>query len=300
MTLLTKKIAGISGLALIAGLAFSAYVLIGQTDSLKAEEENPIAATVNGTDIYVSEVQNLYDNLPAQYQQIPFDAIYSELLDQVIRQDLIMSEADAVNMDENPEVIEQMAFVHDQVVMDVFIREHVESLLTDDVLRQAYDDFLAANPSNGDEVHARHILVETEEEAIDLIAQLDDGADFAELAKEHSTGPSGESGGDLGFFTADVMVPEFSEAAFELEVGSYTAVPVKTDFGYHVILVEDRRSQEPPAFEDVKDDLREQMMPLKAEEYLSSLTEEADITRYNSDGTEITETPEDTNNQTDE
>ena len=116
-----------------------------------------------------------------------------------------------------------------------------------------------AQAESREEIKARHILVEAEDTAKAIIEELKGGADFVELAKEKSTGPSGPNGGDLGWFTADVMVPEFSQAAMELKPGEITLAPVKTQFGYHVILVEDRRQQTPPSFEEMKDQLTQDM-----------------------------------------
>jgi peptidyl-prolyl cis-trans isomerase C len=121
------------------------------------------------------------------------------------------------------------------------------------------------------EFKARHILVESQGEANDLIAQLDDGADFAELAKEKSTGPSGPSGGDLGWFPPDRMVPSFSAAVQGLDNGAYTKEPVQTQFGWHVILREDSRESVPPPFESVRDALKQQVEGQKLQEYIESL-----------------------------
>ena len=130
--------------------------------------------------------------------------------------------------------------------------------MTDEGLQATYQDYLAANPP-AEELHARHILVETEEAAREVIALLDGGADFIGLAKERSTGPSGPKGGDLGYFTADQMVPEFSQAAAALEPGLHTAEPTQTQFGWHVIKLDDRRTAAPAAFEEVEPQLRQQL-----------------------------------------
>jgi peptidyl-prolyl cis-trans isomerase C len=123
-------------------------------------------------------------------------------------------------------------------------------------IKARYDKEVAATPPE-EEISARHILVETEEEAKALITELDAGKDFAELAKEKSTGPSAGQGGDLGFFTKGRMVPEFEAAAFEITPGEYGKEPVKTQFGWHVIKVEERRETAPPAFEEVADQVRQ-------------------------------------------
>lgn len=140
---------------------------------------------------------------------------------------------------------------------------------TEEELKALYAEQLGN--SSPMEFKARHILVESQGEANDLIAQLDDGADFAELAKEKSTGPSGPSGGDLGWFPPDRMVPTFSEAVQGLDDGAYTKEPVQTQFGWHVILREDSRESVPPPYESVRDALKQQVEGQKLQEYIESL-----------------------------
>ena len=140
---------------------------------------------------------------------------------------------------------------------------------TDEELRALYDEQLEGSPAK--EFKARHILVETQGEAIDVIAQLEGGADFAELAKEKSTGPSGPSGGDLGWFPPDRMVAEFSAAVQELNDGEYSKVPVQTQFGWHVILREESRDSVPPPFESVRDVLKQQVEGQKLQDFIASL-----------------------------
>lgn len=140
---------------------------------------------------------------------------------------------------------------------------------TDEEMRALYDEQNGSSP--GKEYKARHILVETQGEAVDIIAQLDDGADFAELAKEKSTGPSGPSGGDLGWFPPDRMVAEFSQAVQEMGDGEHSKEPVQTQFGWHVILREESRDAVPPPFESVRDALKQQVEARKLQEYIDSL-----------------------------
>ena len=140
---------------------------------------------------------------------------------------------------------------------------------TEDELRALYDEQVKLAPPL--EFKASHILVETQGKAVDLIAQLEGGADFAELAKENSTGPSGPSGGDLGWFPPDRMVAEFSEAVQALADGAYTQVPVQTQFGWHVILREDSRESTPPPFDSIRDVLKQNVEGQKLQEFLSNL-----------------------------
>ena len=129
----------------------------------------------------------------------------------------------------------------------------------------------------GTEYKASHILVKTEEEASALITELAEGADFAELAKEHSTGPTGPKGGDLGWFDADQMVPAFSEAVKGMEKGAYSKEPVNTQFGWHVILLQDTREAEPPTFEEVKPQLATQLQQQAVARYVAELRQNAKV-----------------------
>ncbi len=148
--------------------------------------------------------------------------------------------------------------------------------VTDEALKDQYEAFLEANPPQP-EVSARHILLKEEAEAKAAIVALDGGADFAELARERSTGPSGPNGGDLGFFTKEQMVPEFAEVAFAMEPGSHSEEPVQTQFGWHVIKVEARRDSQPPAFEEMADQLRDEASRAAVTEVLSGLREAAAV-----------------------
>ncbi len=144
----------------------------------------------------------------------------------------------------------------EQAISEVYLEREIEARITDAMVQDAYQAHLTANPS-AEEHHARHILLETEEAAREIIALLDGGADFVELAKERSTGPSGPKGGDLGYFAAEQMVPEFSQATAALEPGQYSAEPTETQFGWHVIKVEDRRIGETVPLEAIESQLRE-------------------------------------------
>ncbi len=161
------------------------------------------------------------------------------------------------------------------------------------MLKAKYDELIKqAKPV--EEVHARHILVKTEAEAKDIIKQLDKGADFEKLAKEKSTDPgSGESGGDLGYFTKDKMVPEFADVAFKLDKGKYTETPVHTQYGWHVIQVLDKRDQPLPPFDNpqVKSQLTQLVLQDQERKVVDDLRGAAKIERFNPDGTPMVEQP---------
>ena len=163
----------------------------------------------------------------------------------------------------------RMAFLKDRTLHNDYFKTQVVDGMTDADVRARYDQEVAATPPEK-EVKARHILVDSEEQAKAVIGELDEGKDFIELAKEKSTGPSGPQGGDLGYFGRGRMVPEFEEAAFALEPGTYTKEPVKSQFGWHIIKVDDVRDVAPPPFEQVADQIRRVLLQ---ERYLALVTE---------------------------
>ena len=145
----------------------------------------------------------------------------------------------------------------------------------------------AAEQTGREEAHALHILLDTEDQAKAVIAELDKGGDFAALAKQHSTDPGGAEGGDLGWFSAEQMVPEFSQAAFALAPGTYSKEPVKSQFGWHVILLADKRTSEAPPFEQLRDQLASEMTRELINEKLKALRSGVEVERFGPDGTPI-------------
>ena len=158
-------------------------------------------------------------------------------------------------MQDTPDFKTRMAYLQDRELHNAYFKKHVVDVVTDAEVKARYDKEVAALPKQ-EEVHARHILVKTEDEAKEVIKELDAGKDFAEVAKEKSTDPNKSDGGDLGYFQRGRMVKEFDDAAFATPVGTYSKTPVKTDFGFHVIKVEDKRDAPPPPFDQVKDQVK--------------------------------------------
>src|ERR1700733_6449517 len=170
-----------------------------------------------------------------------------------------------------------MAFEHNKVLMEALLKRTGESALTDDAMHKVYDDAVK-QMANEQEVHARHILVATEDEAKAILAQLKAGADFATLAKEKSKDPGAAQGGDLGYFTKDQMVPEFAEVAFKLDKGQISD-PVKTEFGWHIIQVQDKRKREVPSFEQVKPQLETYVVRKAQADFVTKMRDSAKIER---------------------
>lgn len=249
----------------------------------EAASDDVVVAIVNGQMVYRSQLMNSYDQLPVQAQQMGMEVVYPMLLERVIDEKLLAVAANKEVSASDPEVVKQVAELRSRVMMQVYFTRILEKKLTDERLQESYRQYLAANPSQ-EEVRARHILVESQEEAIEILAEIQSGKDFAEAAKEHSTGPSGPNGGDLGYFTAGAMVQPFSEAAFAMESGAVSPQPVQTDFGWHLIKVEDRRNQPQPAFEEMREQLAQEMSQAAASEILGELRIDAVIEKFDFEG----------------
>ena len=257
----------------------------GKPASGQAQDQakDPVVATVNGTAIHRSDVEQAREQLPSQYQSFPFEVVFPALVERLIDGKLLVAEGRKDGLASDTEVKERLARLEDQVIQSVYLSRAVKARLTDDVLKKRYEEFLKANPSEP-EVHARHILVKTEDEAKEVIKALKGGADFVELAKTKSTGPSAAQGGDLGYIKRGDVVPEFAEAAFALKPGQFSESPVKTQFGWHVIKVEEARNSQPPSFEEAKDQLAQEASRDMVTEIVNGLREHAKVVRFNADG----------------
>ncbi len=252
-------------------------LLLGAVPAAMAQEpeSDPVVATVNGKEILRSEVLASAASLPPQ-MRAQAEQLLPVLLERLVDIHLITEAASAEGLETDEEVVERAAEMKKEVMRQVYLERLVDSEVTDEKLQEQYDAFIEANPPE-QQVKARHILVEDEAAAKEIIEELDGGADFAELAGERSIGPSGPRGGDLGYFTTGTMVPAFSEAAFALEPGSYTAEPVQTQFGWHVILVEDKRDSPVPSLDEMREQLTEELTRSIFQEKLAELRDGADI-----------------------
>jgi peptidyl-prolyl cis-trans isomerase C len=249
-----------------------------------AAADDPVVARVNGSDLRRSEVVDMMRSLPPQLQQQPPEKLYPMVLDQMVATVLVSQAGRKMKLQDDPAVKKRLAMVQDQLIADAYVQRLVAKSITDDKLHARYDKFVKEAPAK-EEVKARHILVASEDEAKAVITELKGGADFAKLAGEKTTDPAGKaSGGDLGYFTRDEMVPEFAEAAFKLKNGEYTETPVKSQFGWHVIKVEDRRTAKPPTFEQMKPRLTNEVSRQIVGDKIKEMRVAAKIEVYNFDG----------------
>lgn len=212
-----------------------------------------IVATVDGKDIRLGDVRTFAQSVP-QLAELPFEMIYPQLLDSMINSRVMMMGAEKSGVEKDPEVARAVKLAREQVLSQAYLAQQLEAEMTPEKLQEIYMNEMK-NFERQEEIRARHILFATKKEADDAIIQLKAGVDFAVLANEKSLDKENK-GGSLGYFTKNMMIPEFGNAVFMLKKGQLSE-PIKTPFGWHVVLVEDRRLAAPPAFEAVQDQLKQ-------------------------------------------
>lgn len=259
------------------GLAFSGIVGFG---SLLLGAHDAVAeplATINGIEINQADLDAAAEELDAAFGQLPEDEKQTQILDFLVNMILISEEAAKGDITETEEFKARMEFLRRRVLMQTLLDSEGAKGVTDEAAKTFYDEAVArAEPQV--EVGARHILVETEEKAKEVLEEINGGKDFAEAAIEHSTGPSGPNGGDLGTFTRGRMVPEFETVAFDLEPGEVSD-PVQTQFGWHLIKVESREEMAPPPFEEVRGQIDNALRERAQAALLDRLLSDATIER---------------------
>ncbi|WP_372992591.1 peptidylprolyl isomerase [Sulfitobacter sp.] len=269
-------------------LTFLAPFMVAASLSLPAmaQEEvkaDTVVATVNGTEITVGHMIIARATLPEQYQQLPPEVLFKGILDQLVQQT-------ALEQSFEGDVPARVALSLENERRQLIAGEVIEKAMAADIsaqdLASAYEEeYGSAEPT--EEYNASHILVETEEDALAVKAEVDGGADFAETAKVKSTGPSGPGGGSLGWFGPGMMVPAFETAVQGLEVGA-VSMPVETQFGWHIIKLDDKRNKDAPAMESVKEELELQIRQVKAQEMITDMTDAADVDRSAADAIDPT------------
>lgn len=261
-----------SYLKFAAGVATAVALTLSPITSY-AQDGDALIAKIDGIEIKQSDF-DLFQTLDQSFEQLQGEQKRLAVLSAIIDVKSLAKKAEAENFADGEDFKKRMQLLKERTLHNTYFQEKVISSVTDEDAKARFDKELAAATPEV-EVSARHILVKTLEEANAIIAQLDEGADFVELAKEKSTGPSGPNGGDLGFFGAGQMVPAFEAAAFDLEAGAYTKEAVETQFGFHIIKSEEKRDRPFPKFEEVKDNMRQVLL---RERYLELVnTARADV-----------------------
>jgi peptidyl-prolyl cis-trans isomerase C len=271
--------------ATIAALLFVLPAASGCSKNSSSEApasstSDPVIARVNGVDIKQSDLALAEEDVGADMQAASPEAKREHLISYLADIIMVTQAADKKNLADSPDFKRRLAFLRSKLLMGYELQQEAKTALTDEALKQTYDEAVKSM-SGQEEVHARHILVEGEDEAKAILEQLKGGADFAKLAKEKSKDPGAAEGGDLGYFTKDQMVPEFADVAFKMYPGQLSN-PVKTQFGWHVIKVEDKRIKQPPEFEKVKDQIEAYLSRKAQSDFITKLRQSAKIERFDS------------------
>lgn len=267
-------------LTFLAPLAFlAAFSLPAAAQDATPADPSTVVATVGDTEITVGHMIVAWASLPEQYQGLPDDVLFQGILDQLVQQTALQQQFSG---DLPSRISLQLENEQRSLVAGEAINGIMESPLAEaDVLAAYAEEY--SNSEQSTEFNASHILVETEEEALAIVEELKEGADFATVAREKSTGPSGPNGGQLGWFGEGAMVPEFEAAVVAMEPGAVSA-PVKTQFGWHVITLNETRVQEAPKLEDVRAELEMQIRQIRTQAKIEEVTAAAQVDRSGAEG----------------
>jgi len=257
--------------------AFALVALLSAPVGVSRAQDDPVVARVNGIDIRQSDLAFAEEEIGNNIPNIPPEQKRDYLINYLVDVILLSQTAEQQKLADRPEVKHRLAFDRNRLLMESLLQDVGRSALSDQAEHQVYDEAIK-QVKNEEEVHARHILVPTEDEAKAILAQLKGGADFATLAKEKSKDPGAADGGDLGYFTKEQMVPEFAEVAFKLDKGQLSD-PVKTQFGWHIIKVEDKRIKPTPTFDQVKSQIENYVAHRAQAQMVEKLRSAANIER---------------------
>lgn len=241
----------------------------------KKADADMVVATVNGLKITLSDMQDVKQMTNPQIAALPMNAVFEPLLDNLINTQVVAQAAKEAKIQDSAEYKKMMKSLENQILMQLYLKQQAQKMQTKAKLTEMYEQYKRNNPPQ-EEMSAAHILLKTEKEARDVIKQLEKGADFADLANKLSEN-KGLEGGDLGYFTRELMVPEFSEAAFRMKEGEISKTPVKTQFGWHVIKAGPRRLTEVPSFEEMEKELTQMQATEAVEEIVTGLRKKAKI-----------------------
>ena len=278
-----KRILGftVTAVAVIV-VAVASYVSF-KVYNANAANNKGIAAKVNGEVIYINDLKQSYADHPQIKDRVPFEEFYAKTLDVFVNSKLVYQAAQAARIEETPEYQRQLVTAKEDLARKLFLEKAVEDRVSDEAVKKLYDDYTSKFESQK-EIKAKHILVESEDKAKEVIDKLNKGGDFVKLAQEYSRDQV-----DLGYFTKDMMVPEFSEVAFNMKQGEYSKEPVKTEFGYHVILVEDVRASKPLELKEIEPQLKNMVTQQVIGEIFEDLRGKANVERYTLEGEVISE-----------
>ena len=279
-----RRLPKLSILAL--GLALAAPAAFAQTQTAPA---NPLIATVNNMQVHLNDLRAAAQSIPPQMQQLPPEQLMPLLLNQVVDRKALLIAAQKAGLEKDPTVAASMAAAADEQLENAYMQKRIGTQISDTAIQADYDRNYANKPGP-EQVEARQILVPTQAQAEDIIKQLNQGADFAKLAEKYSVDPGAKTGGELGWFTKDQMIPVFADAAFALKPNEYTKTPVHSQFGWHVILCQGKRTAPTPSFADVQDQIRQALANQAVQKVLDQVRSQVKITIYNADGKPMPQT----------
>lgn len=245
--------------------------------------DDPVVAVVDGQKFTYSQVMEAKASLPKQYQAAPDDKIFPVLLNQTVDTYLINKAALSSGEAEKPEVKKSIEKAREEIIAQAYLLGKVKDTISDAAVQAKYDEVIKNFPEEK-EVHLRHILVDSKETAMSVIKALKNGGDFKKLATAKSKDATAKEGGDLGFFRKSELPKELADAAFALTPGSYSQEPVKTDFGWHVLKVEELRDAKPPKFEEVKAELKSLMTQEAIVGIIKELRSKAQVELFDKEG----------------
>jgi peptidyl-prolyl cis-trans isomerase C len=256
--------------------------MIAPQKTLAQDTPSLTVLTIDGKEFSLNLVGSIINQLPDETRQQPLGSYYGNIIDDIIDTRLIAEAARKSGLADNPLLKEIVERAMDRVLAEAWLNDEINRRITDEMIEKSYND-LVADTESRTEIRARHILLNTEDEALAVVRRLDSGEDFSELAKELSTGPSSTDGGELGYFRRGAMVPSFEVASFNLNKGDYTKTPIQTQFGWHVIKLEDRRIADAPSLDQVQDQLRSTISVKIAGTIITELRNNASITTLSFD-----------------
>jgi len=265
----------------LVSIAVAALILVAGWQSAWAEDDSPVAATVNGETVTRTEILLALELLPAQFRSLPPEQLFPLIRNQLIDIKLLSAKGAEAGLREDPRITARVDFYAMRLAHDYYARDIVGKYLDEELLQEGYRKFLDNFPRT-EELNISHILVATEEEAQEVVAELKSGADFYATARRYSVGPSAPQGGALGFLRREQVVPEFAEVAFALEDGEISE-PVKTQFSWHVITASERRIPEPPEFSQVEQKLRAEIADRLVSDAAKQERQDAEIELFEMD-----------------
>ena len=270
----------------IAAAGFASFKVYA--DKANADKNVGVAARINGEVVTIDEIKKGYDDNPQIAEQVACDQFYPKAVDIYVNGKLLYQAAAKANVQETPEYKAQLKTAEEDLARKVYLENTVAQKVTEAAVKDFYENEYVKNYQSKKEAKAKHILVENEATAKEVIKKLNSGAKFDDIAKKYTK----DSAVELGYFSEDIMVPEFSKAAFALKKGEYTKAPVKSPFGYHVILVEDFRDSAPLPLKDIEPQIKNMLTQKAIAEIFDNLYKNSIIQKFDLQGKEITVAPE--------